>query len=79
MSEELDQILAFFEQKNWKELNKIIHRYNEYTLPQDIEKEVHSLLIATDASSYIAWLSSDGKGFKELSDTTLKKLYNGLV
>ncbi len=75
----MDRILELFEGKQWKELNRIVEEYHTYTPAQDVEKELHPLLISADVGNYVAWLRNVGRGFKDLSDNTLRKLYNGLV
>lgn len=57
----------------------MVEDYHTYTPAQDVEKELHSLLISADVGNYVAWLHNLGRSFKDLSDNTLRKLYNGLV
>lgn len=71
--------MDLFERKQWKELNALVEEYHTYTPAQDVEKELHSLLISADVANYVAWLRNLGRGFRDLSDNTLRKLYNGLV
>lgn len=71
--------MELFERQQWKELNALVEEYHTYTPAQDVEKELHSLLISADVGNYVAWLRNLGRGFKDLSDNTLRKLYNGLV
>jgi hypothetical protein len=56
-----------------------VQNYHQYTAAQDIEKELHSLLISADVGLYVEWLRKVGRGFKDLADNTLRRLYNALV
>lgn len=68
-----------FSRKNWKELSDFIQKSYSSIPEEYIEKELHSLLIATDASSYLQWIRSKGRNYKDLSEKTLRKLYNQLL
>lgn len=57
----------------------MVEEYHTYTPAQDVEKELHPLLISSDVGNYVVWLKNIGRGFKDLSDNTLLKLYNGLI
>ena len=68
-----------FSRKNWKELGDFIQKQYSSVPAADLEKELHSLLIAADASSYVQWVRSKGRNYKDLSEKTLRKLYNQLL
>lgn len=68
-----------FSRRSWKELSDFIQKAYSSVPAADIEKELHSLLIATDAASYVQWIRSKGRNYKDLSERTLGKLYSHLL
>jgi hypothetical protein len=75
----MDHILSLFESRSWQELNEIVQNYYHYTSAAEVEKELHPLLLAHNVAHYVQWIATLGRTYKDLSGSTLSKLYHELI